>query len=116
MVCYIPQESRFREVADGFEVWWDFPQVAGAIDGTHIQIICPNIVLQTIVIERDFILLSCRLLWTFEDCSWIPTLGGQGKYMMSGCSQIHPYVIKREGNIFLPGIGKLMECRYTHAK
>ena len=37
----IPQDSRLREVVDGFEVRWGFPQVAGAIDGTHIPIICP---------------------------------------------------------------------------
>ena len=31
----------FREVVDGFEVQWGFPQVAGVIDETHIPIICP---------------------------------------------------------------------------
>ena len=40
-VC-IPQDSRLREVVDGFEVRWGFPQVAGAIDGTHIPIVCPK--------------------------------------------------------------------------
>jgi len=39
---YIPQDSRLREVVDGFEVRWGFPQVAGAIDGTHIPIVCPQ--------------------------------------------------------------------------
>ena len=39
---YIPQESRLHEVVDGFEIWWGFPQVAGAIDGTHIPIVCPK--------------------------------------------------------------------------
>ena len=39
---YIPQDSRLREVVDGFETRWGFPQVAGAIDGSHIPIICPK--------------------------------------------------------------------------
>ena len=34
---YIPQESRFCEVVDGFEVLW--PQVTDAIAGTH-TIVC----------------------------------------------------------------------------
>ena len=39
---YIPQDSRLCEVVDGFETRWGFPQVAGAIDGSHIPIICPK--------------------------------------------------------------------------
>ena len=36
-----PEGTRLREVVEGFEVCWGFPQVAGAIDGTHIPIISP---------------------------------------------------------------------------
>jgi len=32
---YIPQGDRLHEVVDGFEIYWGFPQVAGAIDGTQ---------------------------------------------------------------------------------
>ena len=38
----IPQDSRLREVLNGFETCWGFPQVAGAIDGPLIPIICPK--------------------------------------------------------------------------
>ena len=40
-VCF-PQSDRLREVVDGFECRWGFPQVVGAIDGTHIPIIKPD--------------------------------------------------------------------------
>ena len=36
-----PEGTRLREIVEGFEVCWGFPQVAGAIDGTHIPIISP---------------------------------------------------------------------------
>ena len=39
-VC-IPQGNMLREVVDGFEKRWGFPQVAAAIDGSHIPIIRP---------------------------------------------------------------------------
>ena len=38
----IPQEDKLKEVVDGFETWWGFPQAAGAIDGSHIPIIRPD--------------------------------------------------------------------------
>ena len=39
---HFPEGTRLREVVDGFEACWGFPQVAGAIDGTHIPIISPQ--------------------------------------------------------------------------
>ena len=39
---YMPQGERLRQVVADFETHWGFPQVAGAIDGTHIPIIKPN--------------------------------------------------------------------------
>ena len=36
-VC-VPQNSSMREVVDGFQNRWGFPQTAGAIDGSHIPI------------------------------------------------------------------------------
>lgn len=39
---YMPQGERLRQVIEDFETRWGFPQVAGAIDGTHIPIIKPN--------------------------------------------------------------------------
>ena len=40
-VC-IPDEDRLKEIVDEFEHLWGFPQVAGAIDGTHIPILKPK--------------------------------------------------------------------------
>ena len=39
---FIPSGEKLKEVVDGFEEFWGFPQVAGAIDGTHIPIIRPD--------------------------------------------------------------------------
>ena len=39
---HFPEGTRLREVVEGFEICWGFPQVAGAIDGTHIPIISPR--------------------------------------------------------------------------
>ena len=39
---HFPKGTRLREVVDRFEACWGFPQVAGAIDGTHIPIISPQ--------------------------------------------------------------------------
>lgn len=38
----IPREQTLKEIVEGFEACWGFPQVAGAIDGTHIPIIRPD--------------------------------------------------------------------------
>ena len=39
---HLPEGTRLREIVDGFEVCWGFPQVAGAIDGTHVPVIKPQ--------------------------------------------------------------------------
>jgi len=39
---HFPGGSSLREIVDGFDVCWGFPQVAGAIDGTHIPVIRPH--------------------------------------------------------------------------
>jgi len=38
----IPHGERLKEIVEGFETCWGFPQAAGAIDGTHIPIIRPQ--------------------------------------------------------------------------
>jgi hypothetical protein len=38
----VPTGSRLREVIDGFNARWGFPQVVGAIDGSHIPILRPS--------------------------------------------------------------------------
>ena len=37
-----PMGERLRDIVSVFEICWGFPQVAGAIDGTHIRIVCPR--------------------------------------------------------------------------
>ena len=37
-----PQEQKLKEAVDEFKSLWGFPQVAGAIDGTHIPILKPQ--------------------------------------------------------------------------
>lgn len=38
----VPQNERLKEIIDGFEHCWGFPQTVGAIDGTHIPILRPQ--------------------------------------------------------------------------
>ena len=38
----MPTDTRLREIVQEFEILWGFPQVAGAIDGTHIPILKPT--------------------------------------------------------------------------
>jgi len=39
---YMPKDERLRDIVEGFDACWRFPQTAGAIDGTHIPILRPS--------------------------------------------------------------------------
>ena len=39
-VC-IPKDEKLRDIVNGFDACWGFPQCAGAIDRTHILILRP---------------------------------------------------------------------------
>ena len=39
---HVPHNDRLKEVVDGFEHRWSFPQTVGAIDGSHIPILKPK--------------------------------------------------------------------------
>ena len=36
---YIPEGEKLKEMVEGFETYWGFPQAARAIDGSHIPIL-----------------------------------------------------------------------------
>ena len=38
----IPDGDKLKDIIEGFETCWGFPQAAGAIDGSHIPIIRPD--------------------------------------------------------------------------
>ena len=38
----MPEDDRLRDIIDGFNAVWGFPQSVGAIDGTHIPILRPS--------------------------------------------------------------------------
>ena len=39
MYVQLPRGEKLREIVDGSETFWSFPQTAGAADGSHIPII-----------------------------------------------------------------------------
>ena len=39
---YIPKGEKLKEIVNGFETYWGFPQAAGAIDDSHISILRPD--------------------------------------------------------------------------
>ena len=38
----LPADDDLQHVINGFDYTWGFPNCAGAVDGTHIQIIAPE--------------------------------------------------------------------------
>jgi len=39
----VPQGDKLKEIVEGFETYWGFPQATVAIDGTHIpMMLCSN--------------------------------------------------------------------------
>ncbi|XP_070571964.1 uncharacterized protein [Ptychodera flava] len=42
-VIQFPTQRNMQSIVDGFRVKWGFPQVGGAIDGTHIPILAPEL-------------------------------------------------------------------------
>ena len=39
---YVPEGDLLKEIVEGFETCWRFPQAVGAIDGSHVPIIRPQ--------------------------------------------------------------------------
>ena len=39
MCMYFPMGEQLKDIVSMFETCWGFPQVAGAIDGTHVPIV-----------------------------------------------------------------------------
>ena len=39
---HVPRNEKLREIVNGFQSRWEFPQTVGAIDGTHIPILRPQ--------------------------------------------------------------------------
>ena len=104
---YIPQDSRLREVVGAFETRWRFPQVAGAIDGSHIPIICPKDNPSDYYNRKGFYCYLCRHLWTSEDYSWRCTLDGLGRCMMPEYFLIQRFIAGVERKLCFPvGTGK----------
>ena len=98
---YIPQESRLREVVDGFEVRWGFPQVAGAIDGTHIPIVCPKDSPSDYYNRKGFYSVIMQALVDFRGLFMDAYIGWPGKVhdarVFSNSSICHK---GREGTLF----------------
>ena len=106
-----PEGTRLREVVVGFEVCWGFPQVAGAIDRTHIPIISPRENPSDYYNRKGFYSI---IMQAIADFFWILTLDGLVKCMMPEYFQILLCTAREEKeHCCLFGKSKSMELRYN---
>ena len=107
---HFPEGTRLHEVVDGFEVCWGFPQVAGAIDGTHIPIIRPQDNPSDYYNRKGFYSVVMQAVVDSVGCSWTHILDGLVKYMMRESFRTHLYTVREEKiPYYLVGKGKSME-------
>lgn len=78
----LPTGRELEESIEGFENFCGLPQVAGAIDGTHIEIKAPLNTMKIMLIEKDFILFNCKQLLTLPCDSQMFLLDFLEVYMM----------------------------------
>ena len=91
---FIPSGEKLKEVVDGFEEFWGFPQVAGAIEGTHVPIICPDESASDYYNRNGITPLLCKVWWTITVCLWMHALVGREKHMMRECMLTPHYTTK----------------------
>ena len=83
---YIPEGSALREVVQGFETSWGFPQVAGAIDGSHVPIVKPLESVSDYYNRKGF---YSMVLWTAGANLW--TFMSDGLVKFTTCKLFPPF-------------------------
>ena len=82
---HFPTGDCLRDIVTNFETCWGFPQVAGAIDGTHIPIIRPTETAYDDYNRKGYYSIIMQAVVDFGGGLWMPTLVGQGRYMIPEC-------------------------------
>ena len=75
-----------KEVVEGFEKYWGFPQAAGAIDGTHIPIVRPQESASDYYNRKEFYSITMQAVVDFRGLLRMLTLDGREKSTMPECS------------------------------
>ena len=73
----IPDGTQLKDIVDGFENLWGFPQAAGAIDGSHIPIIRPE------QCASDYYNRKGNVMYIFMNTTYVYVrIGDTGYYSM----------------------------------
>ena len=89
---HFPEGTRLPEIVDGFEVCWGFPQVAGAIDGTHVPVIKPQDNPSDYYNRKGFYSIIMQAVVDYRGLFLV----GLVKYMMQECFRIYVYTAREQ--------------------
>ena len=93
---HFPEGARLCEIVDGFEVCWDIPQVASAIDGTHIPVIRPQDNPSDYYNRKGFYSVMMQAVVDFCGLFLDMYIGWLGKVYEQESFQIHLYTGREE--------------------
>ena len=81
----IPQGEKLKDIVEGFETFWGFPQAAGAIDGSHISIIRPDESASDYYNRKGYYSIISKPWLITVAASWTLTLVGLERAMVDHC-------------------------------
>ena len=90
----IPQGEHLKEIVDGFETCWGFPQVAGAIDGSHIPILLPDQSASDYYNRKGYYSVIMQAMVDIRGLFMDVYIGWPGKFTMPGFLSILHYITR----------------------
>ena len=68
---YIPKGEKLKEVVEGYETYWGFPQAAGSIDGSHIPILHPDESASNYYNHKGYYFIIMQAMVDFHGSLWM---------------------------------------------